>query len=358
MKSRPICVVLGTTGVGKSALAIQLANKLKGQIINGDSMQVYKGLDIITNKPDETERRACRHHLFDFLETSEEYSVLKYEKDALDAISTIHNQCELPIIVGGTNYYIQSLLWRKSVISSAPSLNLKIMESCHSTINTLMAARLCHILESSDPKTKDAKEIKMFNRESTAYDALVEIDPIMAKRWHPKDSRKIRRSLEIYYTTGITQSKWYQDQKEDESLKLRFPTIFIWLYSEPDILDTRLDLRVDEMLKRGMVQEMTEMISKMDQHDVIGVDSQYTRGILQAIGFKEFHNYFACLKNNDEKEKIEKAFRKGLDDMKLATRQYARQQVHWIKNKLAPECNDEHERGAGAFYVVDATGTL
>ena len=180
------------------------------------------------------------------------------------------------------------------------------------------------------------------------------VDPIMAKRWHPRDYRKQRRSLEIYYTTGINQSTWYANQKKEDG-GLRFPTIMIWLYGKPDILDPRLDSRVDDMLKSGGIKELREMRDQVTQGEVVGADSAYTRGILQAIGFKEFHSYFQGMEKEDSKV-VQALFDRGVDAMKLATRQYDRHQVHWIKNKLGTAILDEHCQDNAAFYLVDATG--
>ncbi|KAJ3146706.1 hypothetical protein HK101_002294, partial [Irineochytrium annulatum] len=112
-----VVVVVGTTGVGKSNLAIEIARSLNGEVINADSMQVYEGLDIVTNKVTDEERKGVVHHLLGFVDPAEEYSVGQFEKDALRTIADIHSRNKLPILVGGTHYYIQSLLWRNSLIA-------------------------------------------------------------------------------------------------------------------------------------------------------------------------------------------------------------------------------------------------
>ncbi|KAJ3337177.1 hypothetical protein HDU91_001551, partial [Kappamyces sp. JEL0680] len=349
-----VCVV-GTTGVGKSALAIKIAQALHGVCINGDSMQVYQGLDTVTNKPSKDELALCPHFLFDFVEPTMEYSVAEFTRDASQCVAAQHSRQTTPVLVGGTNYYIQSLLWDKSIIASAstPGLanKLEIAGSAHPSLEPLLASRLSRILEATDPRYKSAQEIQDFcTSGSDLFDMLAAVDPIMARRWHPKDYRKLRRSLEIYYTTGMTQSAWYAKQKREADSVLRWPTVMIWLYGRPDILDPRLDARVDDMLAKGMINEMLDMRAKVVGGQVVGTESAYTRGVLQAIGFKEFHDYFLALEAGDGSDKTDGLFQEGVEKMKLATRQYARQQVHWIRNKLAPAILQEHDSGNAAFY--------
>ena len=184
---------------------------------------------------------------------------------------------------------------------------------------------------------------------------LTRIDPVMANKWHPLDFRRIRRSLEIFYTTGKQQSLWY---KEQETPSLQFPTLVIWIYGSPQELDARLDARVDDMIDRGLLAELEEMRGDILDGKVVGGsrDINYKRGILQAIGFKEFHEYFVAKETGQSDQVIQKEFHKGVEMMKLATRQYARQQIQWIRNNIVPSMLGEHEKGPGAIYLVDATG--
>ncbi|KAI8611616.1 IPP transferase-domain-containing protein [Chytriomyces sp. MP71] len=301
---KPVLVVVGTTGVGKSNLAIEIAQKVDGEIINADSMQVYKGLDIITNKVSKEEQEAAKHHLLGFVEPTDEYSVLQFEKDALDVIHDIHSRGKVPILVGGTHYYIQSILWDSHLDSEEQSL-----------IGTTLAS------------------------------LLARVDPIMAARWHPNDTRKIRRSLQVYYMTGTSHSEILQKQKEDGGGALRFRTGVFWLWAENAALDKRLDGRVDTMIQNGLFAEITSMREKMQPPDTLNVvPLDYTRGILQTIGFKEFDTYFTS--------PSPEAQRQGIEAMQAATRRYARKQVSWIRNKLAPKCLATPGMG---FWALDAT---
>ena len=197
----------------------------------------------------------------------------------------------MPVVVGGTNYYLQSLLYNQSIIETSDSSGLsykkEVSESRHESIEKKLAETLNYILENTDPRYNDPEKIIEFAHENNIHDTLRIVDPDMYQRWHPKDIRKIRRSLEIFYTTGIPHSRHYLNQKhilESSETSLRYPSCIFWIYGKPEKLDPRLDDRVDDMIKKGMFKEMEDMRLKMRTNQVIGADSQYTRGILQVIG--------------------------------------------------------------------------
>lgn len=161
------------------------------------------------------------------------------------------------------------------------------------------------------------------------YEALEKVDPEMAKRWHPNDRRKIRRSLEIYYSTGKKQSELYRDQRMSgriTSNKLLYRTLILWLWSEQEAIDARLNARVDDMIRAGLFEEIRSMKASAGQQPL-----DFTRGAFQAIGYKEFQDYLNSGTENDRD--------KGTDAMKSATRQYARKQIKWIRNKLLLQCD-------------------
>jgi tRNA dimethylallyltransferase len=294
MDKLPIIVVIGTTGVGKTKLAIQIANKIKGQIVNADSMQVYKGLDIITNKPTENEKGKIKHLLFDFVDPIKEYSVVDYLKDAVKTITQIHKENCIPIIVGGTNYYIQSLLWENITIEGSQNCTISSkytgLESCHKSLlnKTELIKRLSHLLDGTNPIQHSVLEINEFITNNDLHSSLFEIDPIMAERWHINDYRKIRRSIEIYYTTGKCHSEFLKSQKETVS-KLRYRPLVFWLYGSTVELNKRLDSRVDKMISQGLFKEMSDFHKFMRNGTNVVAGNKnnipdYTRGILQSIG--------------------------------------------------------------------------
>ncbi|KAI8895492.1 IPP transferase-domain-containing protein, partial [Globomyces pollinis-pini] len=304
-------------GVGKSALAVQIAKQFKGHIINADSMQVYKGLDIITNKPDKKERESAPHHLFDFVHPLNEYSVADYVNDATAIIDKLHSQNILPVICGGTNHYTLSLLCNVNVFETPQESN----ENGHPSIDLELRKELQYLLDKIDPK--------------------------IAKRWHENDFRKIRRSLEVYYYTGKRYSELLEDneQLKDSYEGLRYRVCVFWLYGRPEELYPRLDARVDKMINDGMFTEMHDLREQMNENKTVSFDSQYNRGIFQSI----------AIESKLDKIEIEKLLENGIENMKVATRQYARHQVSQIKNKFVPVMIKEHNQNTGSFYLIDAT---
>ncbi|ORY48173.1 tRNA isopentenyltransferase, partial [Rhizoclosmatium globosum] len=366
MDNLPVVAVVGTTGVGKSNLAIEIALALDGEVVNADSMQVYKGLDVITNKVTLEERNLAVHHLLDFIDPIEEddYSVLKFERDALRVIADIHSRGKVPILVGGTHYYIQSVLWDSNLVSSsdqAKELDEQQSETdeAHSSLPPELALEIGQCLANSSISFKPSQ--------TSEHDPIVEqlgrllarVDPIMATRWHPKDWRKIRRSLQVYYTKGERHSDILNRQKEEGGGALRFRTCVFWLWAENKALDLRLDNRVDAMIKNGLFDEINDMRQRVREANGGKVEIDYTRGIMQTIGFKEFDAYLNMLEGRHDPKEVESLRKQSVESMQAATRRYARRQVTWIKNKLGPKCLEEAKKAGMqshvTFYALDAT---
>ncbi|KAJ3328850.1 hypothetical protein HDU76_009167 [Blyttiomyces sp. JEL0837] len=395
---KPVFVVIGTTGVGKSQFSIELAKAIGGEVINADSMQVYKGLNIITNKVTTEEKQSVPHHLMDFVDPLDEYSVKQFEKDALSAIADIHGRGSIPILVGGTHYYIQSVLWDSHLINSASDnttddttrsaeVESDVLGVGHITIDKELAGQIRKGLEATDSRTAIVGGDGWDENVKELCRLLGLVDPVMAQRWHPNDWRKIRRSLQVYFDTGERHSDLLKKQKDDGGGQLRFKTAFFWLWSEPKALDVRLDARVDKMIDTGLFDEIKFMREKVIGGQVAGVKSadsngqpeqdsgaltiDYTRGIMQAIGFKEFDAYLSELENRERSpaqsgavedsdsgqiKKLEQLQLQGLESMKAGTRRYAKRQVTWIKNKLGPRCLKDFNLGIDVgFFALDAT---
>ncbi|KAG0036835.1 hypothetical protein BGZ82_003669 [Podila clonocystis] len=328
-----VIAVIGTTGVGKSNLSIQLAKELDGEVINGDALQVYKGLDIITNKMPIEEREGVEHHLMDFLPMESEYTVLDFKADALQLIKDIHGRKHMPIVVGGTHYYIQSLLWRDTTLDTKKNAG------------TLSETR-------GQEETNVTEAFLRDSDTATLYKKLQEVDPLMANKWHENDRRKITRSLQVFFETGQCQSDLIRQQHAlTNNERLRMPTCIFWVYSAPDVLNARLDARVDVMIKGGLFEEIQGMRKS------VGSDTDYERGIWQAIGYKEFDPYFTALEkavaSNEPTDTIELEALKieCTEIMKTKTRQYAKRQVLWIRNKLLPLCKEKDVK----VFLLDAT---
>lgn len=289
--------------MGKSNFSIELAKAISGEIINGDSMQVYEGLNQITNKHPMEEREGVPHHLLGHVSWKEEYGVHRFEDEVLTKIREIRARGKVPILVGGTHYYIQSVLFKENIV--------KIEEK----------------------KELSQQQLEVLDSRDLCLSELRKLDPQIAQKFHPNDTRRIRRMLEICFLTGEKPSEVFSQQNKTES---RDRTLVFWLYSDQQVLNDRLDKRVDVMLSNGLLQEIKDMygIYKADDIDL-------ERGVWQVIGFKQFLPFL------EGKENIEN----GVQVMKNDTRRYSKQQIGWISKKLLNQVRESRE----TFCVLDAT---
>ncbi|PKY06880.1 tRNA isopentenyltransferase, partial [Aspergillus campestris IBT 28561] len=346
---KPLIAVVGATGTGKSKLAVDLASRFNGEIINGDAMQMYRGLSIITNQIPVEERNGIPHHLLSCVELDEEpWRVGLFKKECLRIIQEIHDRGKLPILVGGTHYYTQAVLFNDQLVGDASAA----LEELDGQANG----------EPIEPSTR----WPILNAPTEVIlQKLREVDPVMAQRWHPNDGRKIRRSLEIYFQTGRPASEVYAEQKRakegaltcnssDGTGQLRFPTMFFWIHSEKEVLNSRLDGRVGVMLEQGLLSEAQLMWDYLREKKSQGITVDQTRGVWVAIGFKELAPYLEELhKGTASPEELEALKRTCIESIKTATRQYSTSQIKWIRNKLwrALAAINETSR----LYLLDST---
>ncbi|XP_068189950.1 tRNA dimethylallyltransferase [Antennarius striatus] len=327
-----LVVILGATGTGKSKLAIEIGKRHQGEIISADSMQVYQGLDIITNKVTTEESAQCRHHMISFVDPLvTNYTVTDFRNKALDLIQDIHSRNKLPIIVGGTNYYIESLLWK--VLLDTGQEDQKSGDgssNCRLALEELTGTEL--------------------------HKRLTEIDPKMAAMLHPNAKRKLIRSLQIHQETGVPHSSWLEEQRGQEggsglggALRYPDPCIF-WLHANMDALSTRLDARVDEMLAAGLIEELRDFHVRYNQKKLQDDSQDYQHGIFQSIGFKEFHDFLTAPEGRTQQEK-DTLRDKGVEALKIATRRYARKQNKWVRNRFLNRSGDN----VPAVYGLDVT---
>ena len=398
-----IVVILGCAGTGKSKPSIEIGREVGGEIISPDSMQVYKDLDIITNKVTAEERAIIPHHLLDFVEANDKFSVVEFQTNALDVI---------PIIVGGTNYYIEFLLWdslidekHQSEIESEkirskfkkveneerkeadPAREWSTFVEVGGNIDTRSREdeiRLrggddeSTIVESEKTSTKQTqrqelgslKGIAMESREGyeetslaeqvretespagrsmpfapsgniniqdSLHQQLAKVDSVMAQKLHPNDTRKIKRSLQVYEKSGIAHSEHIaqqhlQEGSSEHSGPMRFKNVCVlWLQCEFETLDKRLDARVDRMIEQGLVNELIEFHNSWKQTST-NSKMQNNEGIFQSIGFKEFREFLNL--GECRVEEHPELFQKCVEAMKCATRRYARKQVRWVNNRF------------------------
>ncbi|XP_078308178.1 tRNA dimethylallyltransferase isoform X6 [Panthera onca] len=358
-RTLPLVVILGATGTGKSTLALQLGQRLGGEIVSADSMQVYEGLDIITNKVSAQEQRMCQHHMISFVDPLvTNYTVVDFRNKATALIEDIFARDKIPIVVGGTNYYIEALLW-KVLVSTKPQ-------------------------EMDTEKVTDRK-VELEKEDGHAlHKRLSQVDPEMAAKLHPHDKRKVARSLQVFEETGISHSEFLHRQHSEEGGgplggPLKFPNLCIlWLHADQTgapspagckqarsyivinaglesavrpqirddehssggiqgpifkVLDERLDKRVDDMLAAGLLDELRDFHRRYNQKKVAENRQDYQHGIFQSIGFKEFHEYLVT-EGKCTPETSNQLLKKGIESLKQVTKRYARKQNRWVKNRF------------------------
>lgn len=315
-----------------------LAERYNGEIINGDALQMYEGLPVTTNKISFEERRSIPHHLLGCVKCDDEpWIVGKFKNQAIKIIEEIRSRGKLPILVGGTHYYTQSLLFKHSIVEDENE-------------------------DSGDRPTGSQIQTWPILAASTyeIFEELKKVDPLMAARWHPHDRRKIQRSLEIWYMTGRRASDIYEEQRtrrsnvtfdqdanegflgneEHKSTErfsispLRYDSLILWTHSSSEELKSRLDKRVDKMLTDGLLSEVGSMNNLYRDLKSVGQRPAVGQGIWIAIGYKEFVPYFQALQTDKSPENLKALKEEGVTRTKAHSRQYARRQVRWIRTKL------------------------
>lgn len=282
MDKQKLIVIIGPTAVGKTKLSIELAKRFDGEIISGDSAQIFKGMDIGTAKISEDEAEGIPHHLIDEREAGESYTVYEFKEAVQREIADIASRGRIPIIVGGTGLYIQSVLYDYQFPETAANPEIR-----------------AELEEKAETEGRDA-----------LYAILKEIDPEAAEKIHPNNVKRVVRALEVYYTSGVRFSEQQQSADKTEN----YDAAVIGLTMERDLLYSRINQRVDIMMKAGLVDEVKRF---------------YDRGLmetqsLQAIGYKEFNGYF------EGKETIEQVS----EAIKQNTRRFAKRQFTWFRNKM------------------------
>ncbi|KAI6366358.1 hypothetical protein MCOR25_005173 [Pyricularia grisea] len=356
----PLVVVMGSTGTGKSDLAVEIARRFNGEIINADAMQMYEGLPIITNKITPEEQRGVPHHLLGMIGLEEPtWNVHHFRREASSIIREIRSRGHLPILVGGTHYYLDGLLFDHHLVAASPPPE-EGDKDCPAPAADLPATPI-----SRDPALEEASTEELMAR-------LREVDPVEADRRHPKDRRKIMRSLEIYLTTGRRASDIYAEQREtkakmqqqrrpsdgDQSSQQGHAPIFFWVHSERGVLNDRLERRVDKMLDNGLIEETRQMHAYLRRSTLEGITIDRTTGIWQSIGFSEIEPYLDALHRQAEGESIREqelgALKlAGVDLIKQATRRYAKGQVRWITYKTLPLIQDANM--LPNLFLMDST---
>lgn len=277
-----VLAIVGPTAVGKTALSIELAKRLNGEIINGDSMQVYKEMNIGTAKIQPDEMDGVVHHLLDIKEVTDDFSVAEYQKVVRQKIEEIQGRGKLPIIVGGTGLYIQSVLYDFRFTE----------EKVDETV-----------------RQKYYDELMKLGPEAM-HEKLMAVDPETAKTIHPNNTRRVVRALEMAEHSDLKKS----DADAQQGDKALYNHFIIGLNMERERLYQRINLRVDIMLEQGLLEEVRGLYDR----NIRGCQS------IKAIGYKELYDYF------DERVSFEQA----IENLKQNSRRYAKRQLTYFRNKL------------------------
>lgn len=274
-----LCIV-GPTAVGKTKMSIELAKQLNGEIISGDSMQIYRGMDIGTAKATMDERQGIPHHLIDEKNPDEPYSVAAFQQTVRAKMEEIKSRGKLPIIVGGTGLYIKSVLYDYEFAG-----------------------------ESESKEIDEAKYGHLSNEELHAK--LAAVDEAGAKDIHPNNRKRVIRALEIYETSGVKKSEMIEKQEH----KMIYDACLIGLTDDRTVLYDRINKRVDTMYETGLVEEVKALFD-----EGIPAESQSIR----AIGYKELYDYFKGFISLEESKEL----------IKRNSRRYAKRQYTWFNNQM------------------------
>ncbi len=296
-----VFVIAGPTASGKSAFGVDIAKEINGEIISCDSMQIYKRMNIGTAKISIEEMDGVVHHLIDIVEPNEEFSVGEYSFRANELIGDIASRGKVPIVVGGTGLYIDSILYP---MSFGGCKNIAIRKSLE-------------------------EDCEKYGKEYM-HALLREIDPLDAEKIHPNNVKRVLRALEIYKTTGERKSDMQISQR-----KLQYDCCMTVLDIARDVLYKRIDSRVDDMFERGLTKEVDALLE-----EGISFDGQS----MQAIGYKEFRLLYEKKITEDEvKEKI-----------KQNSRNYAKRQITWLKKyEFAKWFDSMTSRNEAREYILE-----
>ena len=283
MSKPKVIVICGPTASGKTALSIELAKKINGEIVSADSMQIYKDMDVGTAKTTPEEMQGLKHYLQDFVEPDKRYSVADYKVDAEKAIEEILSKGKTPIVVGGTGLYVDSLIY-----------GIEYQE-----------------IRFDEKYRKELEDIALKDGLETLYKKAQEIDPEAMKKISCNDKKRIMRVLEIYKATGKTKTEQEIESRKKE-VKYDYKVFAIdW---EREKLYERINKRVDIMIENGLIEEVENLLKKYKEFPTA----------MQGLGYKEVVEYLNGYLTKEEM----------IDKIKQETRRYAKRQITWFrKNK-------------------------
>ncbi len=292
-----LIILTGPTAVGKTAASIGLAKAVGGEIISADSMQVYRHMDIGTAKITTDEMQGVNHYLIDEFEPDEDFNIVKFQKRAKQAIDEIISRGHIPIIAGGTGFYIQSVVYDIDFNSANTHDEVPASDS--------------HDMEEDVSYRKSLQNMAEEGRQDELHSMLAAVDEVSAKNIHPNNVKRVIRALEYYHQTGEPISKHNEEQKENKS---PYEFVYFVLNDDRDILYERINRRVDKMIEDGLVDEVRQLKE-------MGYDRSYVS--MQGIGYKEILDYLDGKITLDEAVYI----------IKRDTRHFAKRQITWFKRE-------------------------
>lgn len=313
-----LLVIVGPTAVGKTNLSLLLAKEFNGEIISGDSMQIYRGMDIGTAKATLEEQQQVPHHLIDIKEPNESFSVAEFQQRALDAIQDIQRKGRLPILVGGTGLYVKSVLYYPQY-------------------------QFVDVDTDSGIRQKWQQFLQQYGG-LALWQEVRKVDPDTANRLHPNDTRRLIRALELFEQKQIPMSQIQQVQ--DQALQSPFRFYMIGLTMPRELLYARINQRVQKMVEDGLVDEVRRLVTKTDGSEPTS---------MQSLGYKEIIPYLNGEINLEETIAL----------IQQKTRQFAKRQLTWFRHMPNIEWFDfspEHQQKnlsqiiqivAGKFGVVE-----
>jgi tRNA dimethylallyltransferase len=283
MEKRPLIILTGPTAAGKTKISIELARRLDGEIISADSMQVYRHMDIGSAKIKQEEMQGIKHYLVDIMEPTEEFNIVLFQKYAKEAIEEIYAKGKIPIMVGGTGFYIQSVLYDIDFNESDEDSGLR----------------------------RELSEIAMEKGNEYLHDMLKECDPKAAEAIHANNVKRVIRAIEYYRQTGNRISEHNELEREKQSA---YDSYYFVLTDEREKLYHNIDKRVDMMLEEGLVDEVKALMEMGCKRESVS---------MQGLGYKEIIDYLEGELTLDE----------AVYKIKRDTRHFAKRQLTWFRRE-------------------------
>ncbi|MBI3807605.1 MAG: tRNA (adenosine(37)-N6)-dimethylallyltransferase MiaA [Nitrospirae bacterium] len=282
VRFKPVVVIVGPTAVGKSRVAVEVAKAFETEVLTADSRQVYRGMDVGTDKPTLQERQAVPHRLIDLVGPDEPFNAGLYRRQAVDEIERLHRDCRLPLVVGGTGLYVRTLL--KGLCDAPPA----------------------------DPIVRAAlrQEVKDHGHDRL-YTRLVDVDPMAAARLHPRDESKVIRALEVYQLSGRRMSEF---QGKHGFAERPFSALIVGLNRDRNVLYRRIEERIDWQLSHGLIEETQQLLAQ---------GYQRTSAAMKGLGYRQVAEHLAG--EYDVAEMVRR--------FKRDTRHFSKRQMTWFRKE-------------------------